>query len=96
MRQSLGSHSNPIAAQAKERTARGDLQRSLHGVSRANHNKNARKGEDFIASGIRGRIMLPVTDAERSATMRAPSRNPVSAVMFPRYISIDKPMRTLW
>ncbi|CAN0239420.1 unnamed protein product [Ectocarpus sp. 4 AP-2014] len=35
--------------------------------------------------------MLPVTDEERSATMRAPSRNPALAVMFPRYISVVKP-----
>ncbi|CAB1103904.1 unnamed protein product [Ectocarpus sp. CCAP 1310/34] len=91
MRQGLGSHRNPTATQAKERAARGDLNRGLHGGSRANHNRTSRKGNDFIASGVRGQIILPVTDEERSATMRAPSRNPASAVMFPRYLSIVKP-----
>ncbi|CAN0397301.1 unnamed protein product, partial [Ectocarpus sp. 13 AM-2016] len=44
MRQGLGSHRNPTATQAKGRAARGDLNRSLHGGSRANHNRTSRKG----------------------------------------------------
>ncbi|CAM9626003.1 unnamed protein product [Pylaiella littoralis] len=91
MRDGLGSHRNPTATQAKERAARGDLNRSLHGRSRANHNRNARRGQDYIASGYRARIMLPITEGERSATMRPSSWNTPAAVLFPRYISYDNP-----
>ncbi|CAB1101423.1 unnamed protein product [Ectocarpus sp. CCAP 1310/34] len=80
MCQCLGSHCNPTAAQAKERAAQEDLQRSLHGISRANH---ARKGEDFIASGIRGRIMLP-SDRRRAVCYDA-------GALEERYLSCDVP-----
>lgn len=91
MRDGLGSHRNPTATQAKERAARGDLNRGLHGRSRANHNRNARKGEDFIATGYRAQIFLPTTEKERSGTQRAPSRKSTAAVLFPRYISVVRP-----
>ncbi|CAM9565668.1 unnamed protein product [Pylaiella littoralis] len=35
--------------------------------------------------------MLPITEGERSATMRPSSWNTPAAVLFPRYISYDRP-----
>lgn len=90
MRQGLGSHRNPTATQAKERAARGDLNRGLHGGSRANHNRNARAGNDFMATGVRGDIMLPLQGG-KSGTIRAPSRKSHAAVVSPRYISYVRP-----
>eukprot|EP00752_Nemacystus_decipiens_P015949 g14254.t1 len=91
MRQGGGSHRNPTAAQAKERAARGDLNRGLHGGSRANYNRNARKGRDFVASGYRAEIMLPVGEEERSVRFRARTKDSAEAVLAPRYISVSKP-----
>ncbi|CAM9229679.1 unnamed protein product [Ectocarpus sp. 12 AP-2014] len=89
IRAGLGTLRNPTAAQAKERSVRGDLNRGLHGGSRANFNRNARSGDDFNVSDYRGRIMLAVTQAEAAENARARSRNSPNAVLCPRYISVE-------
>ncbi|CAB1108720.1 unnamed protein product [Ectocarpus sp. CCAP 1310/34] len=89
VRAGLGTLRNPTAAQAKERSVRGDLNRGLHGGSRANFNRNARSGNDFIDSDYRSRIMLAVTQAEAAENVRARSRNSPNAVLCPRYISVE-------
>ncbi|CAB1100333.1 unnamed protein product [Ectocarpus sp. CCAP 1310/34] len=94
MRQGLGSHRNPTAAQAKERGARGDILRGLHGPCRANYNRNARKGRDFVASGYRAEVMLPVGEGERSVRIRARTKDSDEAVLSPWYISVAAPGAT--
>ena len=88
MREGLGSHRNPTATQAKERAAQGDLNRGLHGGRRANYNRNARKGKDFVASGYRAEIMLPLMGAVK---VNARSKGSPNAVLFPRYMSVVRP-----
>ncbi|CAN0318150.1 unnamed protein product, partial [Pylaiella littoralis] len=70
IRAGLGTLRNPTAAQAKERSVRGDLNRGLHGGSRANFNRNARSGDDFNVSDYRAKIMLAVSEAETAENVR--------------------------
>ncbi|CAM9944583.1 unnamed protein product [Pylaiella littoralis] len=89
IRAGLGTLRNPTAAQAKERSVRGDLNRGLHGGSRANFNRNARSGDDFNVSDYRAKIMLAVSEAETAENVRARSRNSSVAVLCPRYITVE-------
>lgn len=91
MRQGCGSHRSPDATQAKERAERADLNRGLHGGSRANYNRNARKGRDFVASGYRAEIMLPIGEEEGFGRIRTRTKNSAEAVLSPRYISVATP-----
>lgn len=91
IRAGLGTLRNPTASQAKERAVRGDLNRGLHGGSRANMNRNARPGADFSVSGFRGQIMLGVTEEDKASPIRAKSRGTPQAVLFPRYLALKRP-----
>ncbi|CAM9805802.1 unnamed protein product [Pylaiella littoralis] len=89
IRAGLGTLRNSTAAMAKQCSVLRDLNRGLHGGSRMNSNRNARRGEDFEFGGFRGAIMLTVTDAERAATVRAHSRKYSCAVLCPRHLTSE-------
>lgn len=70
------------------------MNRGLHGAYRANYNRNARAGRDFVASGYRAEIMLPVGKGERSVRFRAKTKDSAEAVLSPRHISAATPGAT--
>lgn len=86
IRAGLGTHKNPTAQQAKQRSSVGDVCRALNGKKRKNasNNTNARGGEEFDVAGLGGELMLAVTRGEVEREIRPWSRGTHEAVLCPR------------
>ncbi|CAM9799981.1 unnamed protein product, partial [Ectocarpus fasciculatus] len=83
-----GTTRNPTARMAKRRSQQGDRHRGVHGFSRMNSNKNARKEGPDLA-GSRGKLMLSVTDEERRMSVNARSKGFVESVPCPRVVEVE-------